>query len=278
MTFRILDFAHKMHVTENINTQVTFACPVCGGKLKVRKANQAYKCYTNNCSVLDIKKAIGVASQLESEYIYKPAVSETEFPQRVRLWQLTMPYNLPEVRGNKIIYHYNANALVERIEATETTAKRFYPKHRNKAGNWIWGDSPLHGWYNQEQLIVRQNANVLFIVEGEKTASAFCSNTHWLALSPPGFGWSEIWLKLNLLKLVPVIDAVIYVPDNDSPGAAKAKLIQQCCWRVNLGCLILNLDNYYEHPGDDIADLIDRKLDVKEILQERLWKNNILLF
>ena len=179
-------------------------------------------------------------------------------------------YKQAKVRkqGSRVITHfsYNDKAMVERIDfVEEIKRKECYPKYR-EGSSWKYGGNECFGLFNARYIT---NGTVIF-AEGEKTADLITQVTNFLCLSPPAFGWNENYISSKLIN--PKISGVIYLPDNDSAGEKKAKIVQKSCWMVGIPCLVFKYKGEM-NEGDDFVDLHNRGEDIRKILSEirELW-------
>ena len=74
MTFRIIDY---LEILYEITTEWTAKCPKCGGKLKVKKDNGAYKCVTEECEPIEIRKALGFKNKQRDTFFSSPKICKT---------------------------------------------------------------------------------------------------------------------------------------------------------------------------------------------------------
>jgi hypothetical protein len=274
--FRILDYLDDCEVIENTNTQVTIRCPVCDNKIRISKRTSAYFC-TANCDTKEIRSALNVPVFTRSDEPSYTPIRPIECPPNIELHPVsgTFPLEesvyfssnpLDEQKVKRTVYVYDDHHKIVRIDQLVTKTKRFYPLHWN-GYEWITEAGEKHPLLN-EGYICDPSKFVVF-VEGEKCAIEL-SRIGILGLSPASFGWAEQRLKKSLERILYSIRGVVAIPDNDDPGWKKMTKLQQVCWTLGLPCRILNLTAYYTKPKDDVADLIQRNIDVYSLLTEKV--------
>lgn len=207
-------------------------------------------------------------------------ITPVTYPSPIRLLEIP-DYPLPPVKTyyspkysaqvKETSYYYSDTQRVKRID--RPGGKDIYPLYRT-ANNpeEICGNNgfPL---YN-EKYMHKTLAYTYFLVEGEKAATIFTQHTGWLALSPSGGGWSERHLLPLFRRLFWQIESLIILPDNDAPGDSKARLVQDCAWAAGFAAKIIDLKEYYEKEKEDVVDLIDRGVAVKEIIMTRVGEKS----
>jgi len=272
--FRILDYADQLEFVKETNTQLTCRCPVCFSKLQISKRNSAYFC-VSDCDPVDIRRNMDLPTTNRYQpKIYVPPKS-IPLPRKIDLHTCDIVYNLEtqsffhprlQKQAHKTIYQYGEIYRIVRLDIEDDDEKMFYP---NKLVDGKWGVEACdkHPFFN-ENAITQKNKFVT-LVEGEKCAVAL-SEQGILAITPPPFGWSEDRLKVAFDRIYYDIEGVLVIPDNDAVGLTKAVRVQNACWRSGLPCRILNLEDYYRVEKEDIADLIQRGIDIKKLFGEIL--------
>jgi hypothetical protein len=263
----------KLKLVEEKNTEYTYQCPVCGGKLKEKKSNGAYTCFTSYCSPDAIREKLGVSKS--SNYVRHRTFTETTIIKPVKWIEPIQylyidKYELARERKQGIrqvtSYIYNDDCMVERVDYWKDGIKHkdFFPKYKRN-GVWTYGVSRGFGLFNGRYIKER---GTLIITEGEKCADIVTDITGCLATSFPAFAWDRQHILFELIKLSRFISGIIYLPDNDAPGRRKANLVQDVSWEVNIPCTIVPLSQEYEmEEAEDIVDLYNKGYDVKQILE-----------
>lgn len=270
--FKLIDFKSKLKLIEEINTEYTFECPVCGENyLKLHKSKGAYACFKNKCSPKQIKDKLGYVSngfENYSEPISTIVIKEPEFNlDNIQLIELeNYVKEVPKKRGNKYYtqYVYNSECSVERVDyyKKEKKMKDFYPKVKINEIT-TYGSSPKFGLYNDRFLLT---PGTVLVVEGEKTANILSSHINKLVLSPPAFGFNNDYLVRWIIKNISNINNMIYIPDNDDTGINKSIIFKRAAWSTNIQCKCLYLNKYFQmEKSEDVVDLIERKENVKSI-------------
>jgi hypothetical protein len=270
MSFSILSYMDSLTITKEFPSEYTVECPICGGKLKIRKSNGAYTCYTNYCSSFDIRNKI---APLEGDYVdtqrhrYEPPqVQPIDFPNQFYLNHIKKRYRYEEVlpKDGVLTYYYSKRQRIKRIEISSST-KQFLPETLCQ-GSWFIGtNNETFPFYNKlffEQAWVQQHdklANIVLVAEGEKKANITTALTGVLLLSPAGYCYSERHLLKVIHDCSKYVDGFIYLPDNDVPGNKKAVLFQKSCWKLGIPCRISDLSHFFESSGDDILDIVRRQ-------------------
>lgn len=268
----ILDVARsKLTIISETNTEYRFRCPLCGGNnLKLNKRTGAYKCFTGYCDNNGIRSHLGLNSGYKGDYraisvanIIKPVTTTAKFkPIKCANYEPAKK----RILGGRTITHYiyNEKTQVERVDYYGGERKKeCYPKYLS--GNvWKYGASPEFTLFNSRY--IGKDSGLVLMAEGEKTADTLTYFSNYLTLSPPPFGWNEDYISRNLLN--PNIQAVLYLPDYDEAGNKKAGIVQRACWMVNIPCLIFKYDNLSMNDGEDVVDLIERDINVKELIDE----------
>jgi|SanBayMetagenome_1026888.scaffolds.fasta_scaffold01466_14 hypothetical protein len=273
--FKLADYYHagKLNLINELGTEYTFECPVCGGKLKCHKNTGKYSCYTGNCSPNSIRTKLGAnpitTSNLPppiSSFI-KPVIPTSLDPPIKR----TSTYQLPKVRrlSDRTIttYIFSTLSCVERVDYNDERKKELYPKYRtNINSNWTYGRSNNFGLYGSSY--VTTSGSVL-MTEGEKCADYIMRNTDYVCLSAPTFAQEDVsYIASNLTN--PKITSVIFLPDNDERGRKKATAVMQACWAVSKPYFIFDYGEaaHTMSDGDDIVDIAGRDYDIRRLIDD----------
>lgn len=264
--FNILNHIHKLPIISEQNTQYTLRCPVCLGKIIVKKSNGAYSCVGAKCSTLEIRKAFDLPTYKQSQdtfsYVRPDKIS---IPKPIVLHQVVdykSPTNVSTyvdrsgVNTVRTEYVYDDEHITVRLDR-EGHDKAFYSTYQ---GRMI--SDPNVCLFNEN--LITDCSKVVLFVEGEKTAIEVCKHGY-LALTTPAFCWSDVRLKAQLSDLFFSTRGIVVVPDNDETGLDKAIKVQLAAWSCGIACNILNLKKYYEQEGDDLYDLLERGFDINNL-------------
>lgn len=254
MTFKIIEY---LEIVSEITTEWTTKCPVCDGKLKVKKDNGAYKCFTQGCSTNKIRKTLGLKCRdvpfTQTKFI-KP------IPLEDKNFSLVPNYEPHyKVQNNEIFYSYNPYFVVKRVNQS-TGKKVFYPYFKinnqwKKSRECYSEDKFLLSSFYYEHLI--EEGDIVFITEGEKCTDFILENFGVKCITPAGFCWNESWLKYHLAKLN--LGGICIIPDHDKVGFEKAYLTQRIAWTLEIPCTVEPLQGILEE-GKDIADLNKKEI------------------
>lgn len=270
--FDIREHLDKFEIIQEINTQVSVRCPCCDGKIVISKSKGAYQCVTELCNTSDIRKALGFSSnEYQKKESYPNVIS---FPKNIQLNKIenyidesfySIYYSNKykcEVLRTTYIYDDNHRIVVLKGDNLE---KACYPSFKNKDGEWIYAVNDSFPFFNHQYL---KNGYFVFVTEGEKAANVLTLKTGYVAISPPGgWGWNDDWLKYNICHNYFNCEGFVYLPDNDSVGTRKANQFQKSAWEVGKPCKILNLSSFYKYKSDDIVDILNYGIDIKEIIK-----------
>jgi hypothetical protein len=261
----------KLKLIEEKNTEFTYECPVCGGKLKEKKSNGAYACFTSFCSTDDIRTKLGeprTGNYVTNSFV-PTAIQPVKWIEPIQ-YLFIDKYELARERkqGLKQVtsYIYNDDCMVERVDYWKDGVKHkdFFPKYKRN-GVWTYGISSGFGLFNGRYIKQR---GTLIIAEGEKCADIVTDVTGYLATSFPAFAWDRQHILFEFIKLSRYISGIIYLPDNDAPGRRKGNLIQDTSWELNIPCTVVSLSEEYEmKEKEDIVDLYNKGYDIKKMLE-----------
>ena len=263
MRFKIID---RLEIISEITTEWTTRCPVCNGKIKVRKDNGAYLCVTKRCNPKEIRKAVGLkinnVSFLPQRLIDHIPLESKEFSK------IYTPIEPPHKKDNQTFYTYNPHFLIKRIDISKSK-KAFYP-YFNLENKWLQSrdvkseDKFLLSSFYRANLV--ENNDIVLVAEGEKCTDFIINTFNLKCITPCGFGWSENWLKYHLPLLN--LKGIMIIPDHDPTGIQKAFLLQRVAWLLQIPCSIKFLYPYL-NADKDIADISQ---DEVNIIKRRLYE------
>lgn len=249
MKFSIIN---RLEIISEITTEWTTICPVCNGKIKVRKDNGAYLCVGKGCKPEKIRKELGLKVRnvnfLPQRLIDPLPLNDRQFSH---VYQEVEP---PDIKDNETFYIYNPYFLIKRVDLSKSK-KVFYPyfnvNNQWKQSKYVASEDKLllSGFYRSN--LVEKN-DIVIIAEGEKCTDFIINTFHLKCITPCGFGWSENWLKYHLPLLN--LGGIIIIPDHDPTGIQKAFLLQRVAWTLRIPCSIKFLYPYL-NEDKDIADI-----------------------
>ena len=264
MSFKIIEY---LEIISEITTEWTTKCPSCGGKLKVKKENNAYLCVTQHCTPTEIRKSLGLkcrdAILTQTKYIQPLPLINRNFGK--------IDEYIPQftVEKNETLYYYNPHFTVKRIDLGKNK-KAFYPYFRIN-NEWVKSsqvsaeDKFLLSSFYHEDLITNPKESII-ITEGEKCTDFILREFGLKCITPSGFGWSEKWLKYHLARLN--LNGILVIPDHDKVGLEKAMLVQRVAWTLDIPCSIKFLYPIL-NENKDIADIKDSE---KDLIREAIHK------
>lgn len=273
----------KLELLKEIPSQYTVRCPVCNGKIQIKKQNGAYFCVTGWCRPNDIRPLLGESISKYSTNIindfYKPSFSNFNI-EDLKIEKKNIDYKLRQenfysnVYKENVLashYYYDSTHKLYRLDLLESKEKCVFPNYFDIfTNNWKTGvdSNSLFPWYNHE--FISSDDKVFTIVEGEKTAH-ITTSTGLIALTPPlGFGWSEDYLKRELMRYAGRVKGFLLIPDNDETGMNKMLKFAKVCDKMSIQTQLLDLKNYYLKKGDDLADLIERGYNIIDLIKSEL--------
>lgn len=283
MAFDIREHLDRLEILEEIPSQYTCSCPACGGKLMINRERGAYYCFTGECPPKEIRTAMGLSFTTSSDYTPQKYIRSVPIKQfeAVPLVQGDLKENMItrsyySVKYQELIketvFYYKKSLVVKRIDK-EDGSKVFFPAYYTEESNqWTYAKKEEYPFYQESQLR-RLNKEgrflpYIFIVEGEKCAYQFTKSTGYLALSPPGHGWTAKWLEKHIKSLRWLVKGYRVLPDNDAPGLKKAVLFANAAWELGIPCDIVKPDYTDCEKGEDVVDLISQgKFRVEEFLK-----------
>jgi hypothetical protein len=70
--FDIRNFSERLTIFKEESTQLVCECPVCGGhRLTINKKSGAYKCWSGDCAVKDIREEVSPMNQTQGDHFIK---------------------------------------------------------------------------------------------------------------------------------------------------------------------------------------------------------------
>ncbi len=295
-------FDLRQHVDKltKTNRKDRYVCPICEGTtLTISSKNGAYNCWSG-CDTSEIREAIAPWQNWENcpprKKIEKKRIVPEPQPlpngkiKLARIKDYTPPqtkqdpwlpdrfrerWNIPKQGVKETIYIYSQNQWVSRYDYIKDgkPQKECIPKHRLGMDEIKWGkgDRPWR-CYGYEQIASVPRDRWILGCEGEKTAETL-RGVGLAAISWLGSGWSEDQLRKSIRELkASKSKGFAYFPDFDQAGIKKAKAIFDICCEESYPCLIIGLHNYDPdiEPGDDIGDIIHKKIREKNMDKSRI--------
>jgi hypothetical protein len=256
------------------STVAVYVCPCCNKDLKVNIAikTKPYKCWSGGCTPDQIRAKLKLTVLPKSEIISQPAYNI----QPIHLSSIDplfiSDYVPPiAVRRNIIhdgkaavstTYRYSSTHQVQRIDFLDGSKKKFLPSYIFE-GNRKYGADYNCPLFNEE--FIKDEGKTIYMVEGEKCAVTMTQALGLLAVSPPGFGWNEKYLRPRLQILSKKISGIVILPDNDKAGITKADLLRTVAWTVGIPTKLVKFPEAQD--SEDIADLIYRNVNVLPYLK-----------
>ncbi|MBW4639769.1 MAG: AAA family ATPase, partial [Gloeocapsa sp. UFS-A4-WI-NPMV-4B04] len=286
-TFDIRNFSDRLNVLKEESTQLVCECPVCGGhRLTINKQLGAYRCWSGDCAVKDIREAIapwGERQEICMDQLATPAtrsktskLSSVAFIPAVNtisLAKLPIPADIPQKqrrldseRGEmwEIEYSYSDTQWVQRTEWADPSKakgrdKKTLPYHVTEVGEIKCGkgDKPWLPYRFSEVEKYGAGKWVLFS-EGEKCVEY----GRWLqliSLTLQGGSWTEEAIALTMLQMKQAdVAGVVYLPDHDDAGRKKAKKVAIAAAKAGLPLLTIEPLALWEDMPEagDIADWV----------------------
>jgi hypothetical protein len=263
--FDIRNYLDKLGIEKEIHTQWTTRCPICSSKVQIQKSTGKYFC-VGFCTAKDMRKAWGFFGGYTCNFAeailnpIRPKVEEftsIEVQPKLQVKEYFSEKHNQEMRIT--VFNYNTPFLILRMDFLGDKKKVFVPQvlengQPKNIKETQHKASDFH--FYQEDLLKIFNNNI-FIVEGEKCAYTLSKELGVIALSPPGCGWNESWLRRNLKRLYYSVSNIYYLRDNDKVGEKKKDLFLKCCWLEGINAKEISLDKYYMFQGEDIGDLLE---------------------
>jgi len=288
--FDIRNFVDRLTPKQGKNRYV---CPVCEGTLSIKPEDGKYNCWGEDCPKSAIREAIRPLEEALREAGIEPS-SYTPKPKRfipkpkaskpaiipagdIHLGRLPKPVTHPArvQRGKNIetVYPYGSNQQVLRIERPDRT-KTTIPKHIDDKGNLITGKGgEFWNPYRLDEITQHGKDKWVLGVEGEKCVDFARVNLQLLTFTFQGGSWSEKDLEkyFQLLKNAGVA-SVVYWPDHDKTGYAKAKKCAAAAAKVGLPFIEINPTRLWNEcpEGGDIADWVKSGLANIDLLQQEI--------
>jgi hypothetical protein len=288
--FNIINYLSVLEKVTHHATWIEAVCPVCQGKLKISLVDAkygAYSCYTNDCQKLPGNPIRAIVTKHDVHLPRKESYART--PKYVRLTKHIEPKPLTKIDEGifssevyvddiKVarfedgivtrVYYYDEFELF-RLELPNGK-KVFYPRHlvNGEYVNTAPTSIKVIPLYKSKYI-----AESVVMVEGEKTADVL----HQLGvngLTFPAFAFSDVCLPKYMRALSKVVKSLIYLEDNDAPGARKRDLILRAAWEAGIEASSYNLGQIYDTgiKGYDIADAVsEKRIETRESLLHLLW-------
>lgn len=254
---------------DRIGTTVeVYYCPCCNRKslkVNIRKESKPYKCWSGGCSNDSIRKALRLTVQPKAEIIkprslnIKPIRLEKIEPIIVSdyISPTTVRYGIHDNKPATITtYRYGNFHQVERIDFHGEDKKKFLPSYIQQ-GRRVYGADYNCPLFNQELI---ENNKTVYFVEGEKCADILTREVGVLAVTPPGFGWNDKYLRQALQRIAFKVNGIVILPDKDETGEKKASLVRCVAWSLGIPCNVVKIPG--TKAGEDVVDLLNRNVDV----------------
>jgi Protein of unknown function (DUF3987) len=156
------DITTKIPLLNKVKGSKKYKCPVCGGEnFNIQHSSGAYKCYSNECAPLEIRKAIDILEGRE----YQPEPKWTK-PARPKA---KTTYYYHDRAGNEL-------AKVDRIDHGEGK-KDFYQSSTSGGGIWqktmpeeIRLHIPIYNYASVQAAILK--GETIWVCEGESAVEA----------------------------------------------------------------------------------------------------------
>ncbi|WP_024547134.1 VapE domain-containing protein [Picosynechococcus sp. NKBG15041c] len=249
-----------------------YNCPVCNSKnFTISKKTGAYKCWSNECDSALIREAIAPTDapapkkklppkQKAKPVFIKDAPTWRELPGdrtylkrgdtgKAYLWT----YDYGDGHTVRRIDYFDRDARGEKIG--DPYKKEIRPFDGDNMGK---GDRPWDAYRIDEAIAACNGGRWIFAVEGEKCVEAM----RWIgvpSITWQGGSWTDQDLSRTIIQLkANDCGGLIFIPDNDAPGAKKAEKVIEACAAHSFPCLVLDmLDLWRDCPEKgDVADWI----------------------
>jgi putative DNA primase/helicase len=157
----------------------------------------------------------------------------------------------PEQQPRRIVksYIYTDATGKPLYEVCRLEPKSFLQRYSDGRGGWIWRKHPRQVLYNLPDVLRNE---IIFVVEGERDCETL-GDYGFVATTPAG-GAPAPWLP-EFSEALRGREVVI-LPDNDTPGKAKAAIIADALIDVARRVCILDLDDTAA-DGRSIKDVTD---------------------
>ena len=294
-SFDIRDHLDKLEPGKGKNK---YTCPVCEGRnLSVAPKTGQYKCWSGNCSSVDIREAIRPLAEFLAQckgerparQARKPKAKKKEYPPApiaigAKLLRLPAPGKPPRVERPKyfpqgvphnavqITYTYSSTQKVLRFEwpAPNTLKgrdKTYRQVHIDPKGKEVWskGDARWPAYRIDEVVELLKTVPdgepiIIFLVEGEPNVE-LARGIGIAALSLQGSNWSdsEAQKMLEALRATGKNISIAMLRDNDDAGIKKAKGVWLVARHIQFPCIVI--DPRVIYPD------IPEKGDIREILE-----------
>ena len=240
------DITTKIQLLTKIKGSTKYQCPVCGGgNFNIQHSSGAYKCYSNECSTAEIRRAIDT---LEGKEPYRP---ESKWQKPLRPKSKTT-YHYPDRSGNEL-------AKVDRIDHGDGK-KDFYQS--STSGGEIWHKTmpeearkhiPIYNYAAVQSAIAAEE--LIWWVEGEATAEILISMGLCSTTTIGGSGgfksYGDYSKDLDGAR-------VILCPDRDSNGIKYMAQVAELLGNRVYGYYLVGVEGLWKSPdgGMDLADEI----------------------
>jgi len=244
-TFDIRNFTDRLVPTKEKNR---YFCPVCGGNDLTIDPNPkdgevpAYKCW-HECECKDIREKIAPWDEVKGERQPRqqrqrpqpqPQPQPAPIPDApIELAKLPNPVESPprvqKGSNTEITYPYSDTKYVVRIQYPDGS-KKFIPYHTDAEGKQVKGKGSSWEPYRIAEVSAYGTSKWVLMTEGEK-CTEIARQLELVATTPQGS--SDPISTMQSIKDAGVL-GVIYYPDNDDAGHAKAHNADLAAAKVGL--------------------------------------------
>lgn len=262
MSFVYEEMYRQLPILEECNSQITFQCPCCKGKIRASKNKLGkYLCVTEGCSAHSIKQKLGINSRNPYTLAYpemaKLKYSKTDSIIGVENYENNKKVFVEYDGITKITkYFLNNNSFIKRIDYLNPEInKKFYPEIKEECPPFF------------NECFLENKYGVVVFLEGEKSAECFTKTTGLLGLCVSKIH-SEQCILERLKNLKSNISKILYFPDYDEAGDNNAnkfqKLANENMIQVKILKPYMGKTKYFQ-KGDDCVEF-SKLFDLKQFI------------
>ncbi|MGL4621487.1 MAG: AAA family ATPase [Chroococcidiopsis sp.] len=285
--FDIRNYLDRLNILKEESTQVVCECPVCGGhRLTINKKSGAYKCWSGDCAVKDIREEVSPMNEIQGDRLGR-YIAPVNRPKTNKLKQsapilaascitlasLPAPPNIPQKqrrldpqRGEvwETRYPYSATEWVQRTEWVDSSKakgrdKKTLPYHVTGEGEIKCGKGQA-SWlpYRFNEIEQYGSGNWIVGLEGENCVDA-ARQLQLVSFTFQGGSWTGVALERAMLKMKQIgVAGVVYFPDYDDAGRKKAQKVALAADKAGLPLFTIDpLALWQDMPeAGDIVDWI----------------------